>query len=579
MPDEALSPLAALRSAVASYEPYLASSGEMFDPVFGEPTQYGTPYHALCQAVLALMGGPDHEAHLDRAIRGLDAALRHVADPKLSPNLSGVRRETGAVSATNHRDFFWPPVLKTYRILKALGVPAAGDFAGRVAAIDIEGAFRSRPPSNWAAVWLSGEWIRIREGLSPISRERYDRWLGAFFANHILLEQGLYQEPGHPNSYDLFTRFHLADMLLEGYDGAWRAPLERLMVTGLARSLSVQLSDGSLASAHRSTGQTWTVGAQCAYFMHAALYFREKDVARSLQATEAAHRAFASFIRWQRPDGPFSPVENLLPPAYRVGYEGYTCDAHYGNLAMGFLAMAVLNGFEAPSTGAPGRQPMTYIEGDPTYRALVHHGPYSAHVNAFPAPHYDGFGLVDLTFGLGRSLHFASSVRHLSESRLYNLGLALRPAAGRSELRVIAQEFPALIGVIEKGPDDASLSLRARVKGDPYVYELTVSADAAGVAIEESTPGRTGFRTLLIPYVRDSGSGETTAVTAETAGNSAALRFRLGSEVIRFQVDGAVESLLDLPYGYENRRGLCGLLRVDLAGEREGIRYRVVIEA
>jgi hypothetical protein len=46
-------PVEILREAVESYAPYLQASGEMHDPVFGEPTQYGTLYHALCNAVLA----------------------------------------------------------------------------------------------------------------------------------------------------------------------------------------------------------------------------------------------------------------------------------------------------------------------------------------------------------------------------------------------------------------------------------------------------------------------------------------------------------------------------------------------
>jgi hypothetical protein len=36
-------PVEILREAVESYGPYLQASGEMHDPVFGEPTQYGTP--------------------------------------------------------------------------------------------------------------------------------------------------------------------------------------------------------------------------------------------------------------------------------------------------------------------------------------------------------------------------------------------------------------------------------------------------------------------------------------------------------------------------------------------------------
>ena len=72
-------PVEILREAVESYSPYLQASGEMHDPVFGEPTQYGTPYHAFCNAVLAKeIAGERKSAYADRAVRGLGAALDHV---------------------------------------------------------------------------------------------------------------------------------------------------------------------------------------------------------------------------------------------------------------------------------------------------------------------------------------------------------------------------------------------------------------------------------------------------------------------------------------------------------------------
>jgi hypothetical protein len=249
-------PVEILREAVESCASYLQPSGEMHDPVFGQPTQYGTPYHALCNSVLAREAGGDRKSvYVDRAVRGLEAALDHVLNSGLPPTASGFDHATGRVTRSNHRDFFWPPILKTFLILRDLGVDGAEDFARRISSVDIEASFSQRPPSNWAAVWLSGEWLRMREGLSPFSLERLDLWLDAFFGAHILTEQGLYQEPGHPNSYDLFTRYHLADMLLEGYAGRRREDLELLLRTGASRSLGVQLSDGSLASAHRSTGK------------------------------------------------------------------------------------------------------------------------------------------------------------------------------------------------------------------------------------------------------------------------------------------------------------------------------------
>lgn len=568
-----------LRTGTESYHPYLQPSGELHDPVFGVPTQYGTPYHALCNAALAtLTQGEVREGYLERARRGLDAALKHLEDPHAPATSSGFDEETGATAQLNHRDFFWPPVLKTYRLLRTLGVPEMDDMATRIAAVDIESVVRQQPPSNWAAVWLSGEWLRIREGLSPHSLARFDAWLEPFFQGPILLEQGLYQEPGHPNSYDLFTRYHLADILLEGYQGRWREALETLMDTGLRRSLAVQLSDGSLASAHRSSGQTWTLGAQCAYFTQAATYFRSRAAEKSRAAHDAARRALTSLARYQRDAGLFSPVENCLPPGYRVGYERYTADGHYASLALAFLAVALLNGFDEdglePSRVTPKGETL-YLEHDPCYRALVHHGPYSVHLNAFPAPAYDAFGITDLTTGPGRYLHFASSVQHLRSGRFYNLGMACRAAAGRAPLTVMAQQEFALKTGFERVDAPLGVRLEGRAKGAPHSYRLAVSLSEAGVRVEEATPGRRDYKTLLIPYLRDPGTGRLTEV--EVAAD--AVHLRHGAEHLEISLEQAVEAALVLPHGYQNRRGLCGLIRLDLAEPREGLAYTLKIRA
>jgi hypothetical protein len=50
---------------------------------------------------------------------------------------------------------------------------------------------------------------------------------------------------------------------------------------------------------------------------------------------------------------------------------------------------------------------------------------------------------------------------------------------------------------------------------------------------------------------------------------------RLGTEWIQVRTDLPIESVLDLPYGYENRRGLCGLLRIDLRNPADTITYRL----
>lgn len=562
-----------LKTATHSYDRCFQENGEIHDPVLGAPFQYGTPYYTVCNAVLALKTtGAERDAHIQRALKGLEASLNHVMRTDLPPTISSLDRDTGTTSRINHRDFFWPPVLKSYLILKGLGLDV-GRFEEGIRSVDVEKSFRSRPPSNWAMVWLSGEWLRIREGLSPNSVERFDEWLEVFFGGHIDIAKGFYHEPGHPNSYDLFTRFHLADILQEGYEGRFRDAMCALMDTGLERSLAVQLSDGSVASAYRSTGLTWTVGVECAYFTHAVRFFESRDKARSRAAREAARRALSSFARWQRKDSYYSPAENCLPGAYRVGYEGYTTEGNHGPLPTGALATAVLNGLEdepLPS-GAP-KPTLVRIEHDSTYRAIAHRGLYSVHFNAFPSPRYDGFGIVDMTFGPNRFLHFVSSVKSLHSGKFLNIGLAHKSHQVDGELTIVARKDFNLLDGFQRieGHGCCGFSLEGRAKGEWYTYAASVRIDDDGIEVNESTPGLKDFKSLLIPYLRDPGAGMTTDVIVGKT-----IRFILGDEEIEFVLGQEIDRVIHLPYGYENRRGLCGLIRVDFKGAREGIVYRV----
>jgi hypothetical protein len=498
---------------------------------------------------------------------------KYLLDLTRPPYPSTFQAGSGAAGAHNHRDFFWPAVLKTWRTLEKINAGEA-DFASLIARVDPLAAFAQRPPSNWAAVWLVGEWARMRAGLSPFSLEQFDTWLGAFFQGHILLEQGLYQEPGHPNSYDLFTRLHLADILNDGYAGAWLAQMQALLRSGLRRSLAVQLSDGTLPTAHRSSGQSWTDGAQVAFFTQAANFLdthhNDSDAVLIPAARQAALRAFISLQRWQRPGGAFSPVHNLLPAEMRVGYEAYTADGHYSALALAFLASAIADGFD-PSA-APSLQPrpaVTFIEGDPLWRAVLHHGDTSLALNAFPSPHYDAFGISDLTFGPGRCLQLCSSARHLESGQLYNPGLYLRSGPGLSEVRHPTGDAPQLTEPLQVGGAPASLRLAARPRGAWYPYRLDVLLQPDVAEVCEATPGYPAYRSLLVPFVQDAGAGKLTRAVF----GPGRLELRMGEEVVRVEWQGEAERALILSTGYANRRGLCSLARIDLAEVGEDLRY------
>ncbi|GAA1435551.1 hypothetical protein GCM10009616_32900 [Microlunatus lacustris] len=578
---EPLSPLGLLEAGVSSWASHLQPDGTLHDPVFDCPTQYGTAYLAWCCAVLGTApGAVDGPVQVDRAVRLLGAALAHTADPTLPPHASSFDGPTLSVAGRlNHRDFTWPPVLKTRRALTEAGVDLDPRVDAQITGVDVEATFRARPPSNWAAVWMSGEWLRVQAGLGATPPRQLDDWLDVFFAGGEVgfdLELGLYVERGLPNAYDLFTRLHLTDLLLQGFDGRNAERLRAFLSTGLRRSLDLQLSDGSMASGYRSAGQTWVLGAQVALFT-ASRVLGLGTAAEQEESRLAAWRAYRALTLGLRPAGVFSPVQNVLPPELRVGYEAYTADAHYSPLALAFLADAVRSGFgdEAPpSTAELDARPVTVrVEGAPTHRGAVSRGRVTLAVQAAADPSYDASGLVDLTFGSGRSLVFVSAARHVSGGPWLVPGLALRAEPGAAPVTPLCPLPRRLVAPLRADGEAGLTSTAALDDGDlagrEHRWSASVTDDGADVV--ETVPGWTGRRTLLVPYLRDLGDGVLTSVDQTSTG----VRFERGEEWVEVAVDGPLERSSDLPSGYQSRRGLCGLVRLDLAEPGETLRWSV----
>lgn len=576
-------PLDVLAAGVASFAGCVQENGALHDPVFRSPTQYGSAYYGWCCAVLAdRLEGEQGSVQREQAARLLSAAVAHTADPRQEPYASGFDRRTLSItSRMNHRDFTWPPILKTYLALQGSGARGDSALTEQVAGVRVTESFRLMPPSNWAAVWMSGEWLRMQAGLSPTSPEEFDTWIDVFFEGGEVgfdVELGMYLERGLPNAYDLFTRVHFTDLLQQGYAGRNRERLVAFLATGLRRSLRMQLSDGSMASGFRSSGQTWVLGAQVALFTGSRVLglgtAEEREAARL-----AAWRAFGSLAGWQRPDGPFSPVQNLLAPQLRVGYEAYTSDGHYAPLALAFLASAITAGFgddAAPTTAElDGREADAVAEGAPSHRGAAHRGRVSMAVQTHhPDDTYDATGLVDLTFGAGRLLQFVSAARHLTGGPWLVPGLAVRDRAGAGQVGVLCGAQHELVALLASSLRAGLVFETTLVDGDlaGQAYRWEGSLTDTGVTVVETLPGRSGLRTLLVPYLRDAGSGATTLVSFLDSG----VRFTLQDEWVEFSVEGVLERRTDLPYGYESRRGLCGLVRLDLAEASDTLRWSVV---
>lgn len=169
------------------------------------------------------------------------------------------------------------------------------------------------------------------------------------------------------------------------------------------------------------------------------------------------------------------------------------------------------------------------------------------------------------------NLQLASSVKNIETHTFFNLGMGIRPHAGRAELQIMAQQDMALTQPITQSERAASLELAARPGGLPFTYHLSVAVDPETVHIQEQTPDLSGYKTLLIPYVRDAGTGAVTQ--GERVGDS--IELTLDREQLIFTFHQPIEFVLNLPHGFENRRGLCGLLRIDFQEQTGGLNYEV----
>ena len=96
------------------------------------------------------------------------------------------------------------------------------------------------------------------------------------------------------------------------------------------------------------------------------------------------------------------------------------------------------------------------------------------------------------------------------------------------------------------------------LEGLEHRLEVRVTED--GCVATETLSGPPMHRTLLVPYLRDVGAG----VIVDSTFTERGVRFSLGDEWVEIAVDESIERRSDLPYGFESRRGLCGLVRIDL---------------
>lgn len=304
--------------------------GAIIDPFSKGERQYSTPAFAASAGLLVKEAG--RSDLLDPACRAMTHALTALVEKH---------------SADGHSDFYIPLLVHAHRFLK--------DAAPADQVKHWEELFRKIDPTtmynaklrgmNWNVVSCSGELLRRHDGL--IADDRKDaqmKYLESCLNGHMktLNRLGLFEDPGFPMAYDAFSRLWLDDMQSDNaYTGVHEKEIESFLRQGGLSTLLMLSPSGEWLPGGRSALHSWNEAEILAICEMNANYWKKQgrdDVAGAFK--RAAHLAYQSMARWQRPTGELWIIKNRAEPETRFAYEGYSNHSQYNLLPMAMLAIA-----------------------------------------------------------------------------------------------------------------------------------------------------------------------------------------------------------------------------------------------
>ncbi|HEV2292862.1 MAG TPA: glycoside hydrolase family 88 protein [Tepidisphaeraceae bacterium] len=296
--------------------------GAIIDPYRKVEFQYSTPCFAYAAAALVAHAGRDDL--LEPAAKAFDWASSQLAQGQ---------------AATNHDDFYTPPLARAYPLLKDRVSPErATKWAEDLSRFDPYRVYTNGPgQSNWNVVAMSGEFLLHELGLRDdlVFVEHSAKAQGRHFDS----PWGLYTEG--PMAYDHFPRMWAADLIASGYRGARSSDLAEMLRRGALTSLFMQSPAGELPTGGRSAHHQWNEAQQCVtYEIYAAKSLADGDKEMAGVFKRAARLALGSMFRWQRPSGELWIVKNRADPKEQHGYETYSSHSQYNLLPMAMLAIA-----------------------------------------------------------------------------------------------------------------------------------------------------------------------------------------------------------------------------------------------
>jgi hypothetical protein len=493
-----------------------SKTGAIIDPYRKQETQYATPAFAAAAGILVKEAKRDDL--LDPATRALtcsiDALLAHHA-------------------ADGHADFYIPLIMHARRFLKdAAPKDVVQHWDEQLRRIDPTKIYRADlSKMNWNVVSTCGELLRRHDGLvAPDMLDAQHEYIERSLAGHQdkLAPFGMYEDPNAPLTYDEFARLWLDDMMADGAydDGALAPKLREFLKLGGLSTLLLLSPSGEWASGGRSAFHNWNE-AETALIceINANKWQRagRADVAGAFK--RAAHLAYQSMLRWQRPSGELWIVKNRADPEARFAYEAYSYHSQYNLLPMAMLAMAYTHAddsiIERP---APAESGGYVFDVRPTFHKIAAAaGGYYILIDTNGDPHYNATGL--------QRVHRAGvAFPPLSDStaaeRAYGPGnekLAMTPgiqwkdADDKWHSLADAAVKEVNLRVDHTSPDDVRFEVDYTLMnaGDRHVIEqYAISSGGVEVTSQLTSGSAPSAIRLCLPALVNDGAGDTTVQTS-----------------------------------------------------------------
>ena len=377
--------LSLIAGNVDFFKQYQNSAGAIIDPYTNEEIQYSTPAFALAAGILATQA--DRHDLLAPATNALSCSITALVTHH---------------AANGHSDFYIPLIVHAYRLLKDTASPALRQrWESQLREIDPNDTYNAQLRlMNWNIVSSCGELLRRKDELvAPDMMNAQMDYLEKSLAGHAdhLTRFGMYQDPNSPLAYDEFARLWLDDMMADqAYDGYLAKRLHEFLRTGGLSTLLLLSPSGEWASGGRSALHNWNEAETVVVCEINANYWNQlhrADVAGAFK--RAAHLAYQSMQRWQRPTGEMWIVKNRAEPAVRLGYETYSFDSQYNLLPMAMLAIAYSHADDAiAERPAPSEIGGYVFDARETFHKIAAAaGGYYVLIDTNGDPHYNSTGL------------------------------------------------------------------------------------------------------------------------------------------------------------------------------------------